>query len=138
MNTLLSLARTFLPDGVLRARVLQQLRTWGAAAGVLVLAWTVAYIKSHFPQIADADATAIATTIAAAVSGLIVSVGSAIFAWLDPIKVDATVKAAQAQGASQAAAAIGAGQTTPADITAASGSPAALAKVLAALASGKE
>lgn len=138
MNTLLSLVRTFVPDGLLRAKVLAAIRAASLMAGAAVLTIAYGFITTHFKMISEADATAIATTLSTCAAGLVLTIGAAVFQQLDPVKVDREVKSAHAAGVAIAAKAISAGTTTPEEITAASGTPMALAELIAKLKAGQQ
>jgi len=86
---MVNLVRMLIPDGVLRAHVLSYLRWAGAAAGGAVSG----YLVKQGVSLTDA------ASIAAAVAGLIIAVGSAVFDHLDVVGVDKQVQAATVQSA---------------------------------------
>ncbi len=133
MNTLLSLVRTFVPDAVLRAKVLQELRIVSAAASAWVLTSLYVFLTTHVHAFSQTDDMAIATVVATAVGGLVLAIGSAVFSWLDPEKVDAKVQQAHVDGQVLGAQLATSSPQAAAKVAAVSGTPEALADVLAKL-----
>lgn len=128
MGALFNIIRSLGLDSVLRARVLQELRVVGGMAAGALATWLAS------KGVSQSDALA----IGAAVSALIVAAGSAGFSWADPQKVDDKMTSTHADGAVAAATLIASGKATPQQITALSGSPAALKELLARLSTAPE
>lgn len=126
--------KVLLSSSIVRARAMKVLNGLSMAGGTWALTSTYVFITMHFHSVSTVDATAIATTVSAAVAGLILTIGSAIYSQFDVTKVNAKVTTAAVTGSVEAANDPG----IRAAVTAASGSPEALAQLKATLVAGKE
>lgn len=126
--------KSILSSGVFRARVLKVINGASLAAGAWTLSHMYDWLTTHATYFSQADSMAIAGTVSAAVAGLILTVGSAIYSQLDVSKVNAKIVTAAVTGSVEAAN----NPDVRKAVTAASGSPEALQQVIATLKAGGE
>lgn len=95
--------KTLLASPTIRARALKLIRGGSMAAGGWALSWSYEYLTSHFTSLSQADAMSIATVVSTTVAGLILTVGSAVYAQLDVTTVAEKITVAAATGSVEAA-----------------------------------
>lgn len=115
-NFLIGIARSFLTNGLVRARVLQLSRVASAALSGWVLTSVYVFITTHLKFIDAHDAAYLAGVLATCAGGLVLGIVSVIYSWADPKKVSQEIASAKADAASTVANGIASGQTTPQQI----------------------
>ncbi len=135
-NWLKSLLASYLDNPAIKAKIMAWLRWAAAAAGTAVFTLTVQFITAHLAFIEQGYAVAIATTLAGAVSSMVLLAGSAAYNVIDPDTVNARIQIAAATGST---ALVNDKPTVQAvKVAAKSGTPEALSQVLANLKAGTE
>jgi len=96
------LLKTLLASPTIKARALKLIRGGSMAAGGWALSWSYQYLTTHF-SLSQTDAMSIATVLSTTVAGLVLTIGSAIYAQLDVTTVAEKITVAAATGSVEAA-----------------------------------
>lgn len=97
------LLKTLLSSPTIKARALKIIRGGSMAAGGWALHWSYEYLTSYFTTLSQADAMSIATVVSTTVAGLVLTIGSAVYAQFDVTSVAEKITVAAATGSVEAA-----------------------------------
>ena len=133
----LNLVRKYLSDPVMKAKIMAWLRYAATAAGVATTTTVGEFIATHLTFFSQTSAMGIATAAGAAVAGLILAIGSAVYgSVVVPNNTAAKISIAAATGSEDLAN--HAPTVAAVKVAAQSGTPEALQQLLASLKAGIE
>lgn len=132
--------KNWLTGPVVKAKLMKWLRWASQGAGTIVLSGVFNWLHANFTTLPDTSAATIAGVCSAGAAGLILSIGSAMYAMIDVDNVDAKVSIAAMTGSVSATGNVTLLKEVKAaqkSITAPSGSPEALQQLKDVLVTGQ-
>lgn len=129
--------KTFLSNPVVKARALKLIRGASMAAGGWALHSSYNWMTAHFTNMSEASALSIATALSTAVAGLVLTIGSAVYAQFDVTNVAEKMTVAAATGSLEAANDKTVRKEIIAQVVAKSGTPESVTQAVEVLRQGK-
>lgn len=129
--------KTFLSNPIVKARALKLIRGGSMAAGGWALNSSYDWMTAHFTNMSEASALSIATALSTAVAGLVLTIGSAVYAQFDVTNVAEKMTVAAATGSLEAANDKTVRKEIIAQVVAKSGTPESVTQAVEVLRQGK-